>query len=246
MPCDGGLVAKTCPTLATPWTVAGQAPLSMEFSRQEYWGGLPFPSPGDLPDPEIELGCPALQVYSLPSEPPGKSCLLLCMCRALCCFSLTRDCHIVFQVVGHFTLKRATWASSCPSHYQHLWRLNMLNLHSLQWVGVRNAVVLTETFLITSKTKHHFTCLLSILISSSLKDLPKFSVHFSIQLFIFLKNWFIAVLSVLWMLILCCLYLLQAYSSNGGFSLCLGLFLRMQVLHVNVMYQAFLHSYYNV
>ena len=45
----GGLVAKSCPTLASPWTVACQAPLSMEFSRQEYWSGLPFPSPGDLP-----------------------------------------------------------------------------------------------------------------------------------------------------------------------------------------------------
>ena len=47
----GGLVAKSCLTLATPWTVAHQAPLSMGFSRQEYWSGLPFPSPGDLPDP---------------------------------------------------------------------------------------------------------------------------------------------------------------------------------------------------
>ena len=46
----GGLVAKLCPTLATPWTLARQAPLSMGFSRQEYWSGLPFPSPGDLPD----------------------------------------------------------------------------------------------------------------------------------------------------------------------------------------------------
>ena len=45
----GGFVAKSCPTLATPWTVACQAPLSMGFSRQEYWSGLPFPSPGDLP-----------------------------------------------------------------------------------------------------------------------------------------------------------------------------------------------------
>ena len=44
----GGLVAKTCPTLGTLWTVAHQAPLSMGFSRQEYWSGLPFPSPGDL------------------------------------------------------------------------------------------------------------------------------------------------------------------------------------------------------
>ena len=46
--------------LATPWTVAYQDPLSMGFSRQEYWSGLPFPSPGDLPDPGIELGSPAL------------------------------------------------------------------------------------------------------------------------------------------------------------------------------------------
>ena len=44
----GGLFAKSCPTLATPWTVAHQAPLSMEFSRQEYWSGLPFPSPLDF------------------------------------------------------------------------------------------------------------------------------------------------------------------------------------------------------
>ena len=54
-----------------PWTVACQAPLSMEFSRQEYWSGLPFPSPGDLPNPGIEPGSPALQADSLPSEPPG-------------------------------------------------------------------------------------------------------------------------------------------------------------------------------
>ena len=46
---------------ATPWTVAYQAPLSMGFSRQEYWSGLPFPSPGDLADPEIEPGSPAFQ-----------------------------------------------------------------------------------------------------------------------------------------------------------------------------------------
>ena len=55
----------------TPWTAAHQAPLSMGFSRQEYWSGLPFPSPGDLPNPEIEPGSPALQVDSLPAEPPG-------------------------------------------------------------------------------------------------------------------------------------------------------------------------------
>ena len=51
---------------ATLWTVACQAPLSTGFSRQEYWSGLPFPSPGDLPDTGIELGSPALQADSLP------------------------------------------------------------------------------------------------------------------------------------------------------------------------------------
>ena len=57
---------------ATPWTVTQQAPLSMGFSRQEYWNGLPFPSPGDLPDPGIEPRSTALQADALPSEPPGK------------------------------------------------------------------------------------------------------------------------------------------------------------------------------
>ena len=50
---------------ATPWTVARQAPLSMRFPKQEYWSGLPFPYPGDLPDPGIEPGSPALQADSL-------------------------------------------------------------------------------------------------------------------------------------------------------------------------------------
>ena len=57
---------------ATPWTVAYQAPLSMGFSRQEYWNRVPFPSPGDLPDPGIEPWSSALQADTLPSEPPGK------------------------------------------------------------------------------------------------------------------------------------------------------------------------------
>ena len=56
----------------SPWTIACQAPLSMEFSRKEYWNGLPFPSPEDLPKSGKEPGSPALQADSLPSEPPGK------------------------------------------------------------------------------------------------------------------------------------------------------------------------------
>ena len=60
------------PLFATPRTVAYQAPLSMGFSRQQYRRGLPFPSPGDLPDPGIKPGSPTLQADALPSEPPGK------------------------------------------------------------------------------------------------------------------------------------------------------------------------------
>ena len=60
------------PLLATLWAVACQAPLSMGFSRQEYWSGLPCPPPGDLPNPGIEPRSPTLQVDSLPAEPPGK------------------------------------------------------------------------------------------------------------------------------------------------------------------------------
>ena len=57
----------------TPWTVAYQAPPSIGFSRQEYWSGLPFPSPGDLPNPRIEPGSSVLQADALWSEPPGTS-----------------------------------------------------------------------------------------------------------------------------------------------------------------------------
>ena len=57
---------------ATPWTVACQVPLSMEFSRQEYWSGLPFFHPGDLPDPGTEHAAPALAGGFFGTEPPGK------------------------------------------------------------------------------------------------------------------------------------------------------------------------------
>ena len=59
-------------SFATPWTVAHQVPLSMGFPRQEYWSGLPFPSPGELPDPGIELKSPALAGGDFTTEPAGK------------------------------------------------------------------------------------------------------------------------------------------------------------------------------
>ena len=63
---------KSLSPVRLPWTVAYQAPPSMGFSRQEYWSGLPFPSPGDLSDPGIESRSPAFQADALTSEPPGK------------------------------------------------------------------------------------------------------------------------------------------------------------------------------
>ena len=72
--CVSVLVTQLCPTLCNPLC---SPPGSMEFSRREYWSGLPLPSPGDLPNPGIELRSPALQDDSLPSEPPGKPGILL-------------------------------------------------------------------------------------------------------------------------------------------------------------------------
>ena len=63
------------------WTVAYQASQSMGFSSQEYWRGVPFPSPGDLPNPGIKPGSPALQVDSLPSEPLGGPCYATCLLK---------------------------------------------------------------------------------------------------------------------------------------------------------------------
>ena len=72
---SGGIEVKSLSRVrlfATPWTVAYQASPSMGFSRQEYWSGLPFPSPGKLSDPGIEPRSPALEADTLTSEPPGK------------------------------------------------------------------------------------------------------------------------------------------------------------------------------
>ena len=88
------LVAQPCPPLCDPMDLVCQAPLSMEFFRQECWSGLPFPSPGDLPDPGIEPRSPALQADSLPSEPPGKSCysVTLKIGKAItCCLGYNMD-----------------------------------------------------------------------------------------------------------------------------------------------------------
>ena len=81
-PCYGGLVIKLCLTLERLRTVACQALLSLGFSRQEYWSGLPFASPGDLPDPGIKPRSPALQADSLLTELQGKPSLLAIVLRS--------------------------------------------------------------------------------------------------------------------------------------------------------------------
>ena len=85
----------------TPWIVACQALLCMGFSRQEYWSGLPFPSPGELPDTGIESRSPELQADSLPSEPPGKPQL----------------CHAISQYLVSHTHGKAGWCLVCRFIY---------------------------------------------------------------------------------------------------------------------------------
>ena len=74
-------VAQSCPTFFDPMNCVACQALSMEFSRQEYWTGLPFPSLGDLPHPGMEPGSPELQADSLPSEPTGKPNVHTTLCK---------------------------------------------------------------------------------------------------------------------------------------------------------------------
>ena len=83
---------------ATSWTAVHQAPLSMEFFRQVYWSGLPFTSPGDLPNPEIEPASPTLEADSLPSEPLGKTRWCMYQCKSICQHDLPLSpvCWVLF------------------------------------------------------------------------------------------------------------------------------------------------------
>ena len=93
----------------TPWTITRQAPLSKEFSRQEYWGGLLFPSLGNLPYPGIESRCPASQANFLPSEPHGKV-LLTCV-------------HTIILIWGHYW-GNITFCLVYPDNITLIWHLD--------------------------------------------------------------------------------------------------------------------------
>ena len=100
----------------TPWTIAYQASPSMGFSKQEYWSRLPFPSSGNLPDPGIKPGSPALQADALPSEPPGKMlgktegkkekrvakhvCVLSCSAAAAAAAKSLQSCPTLCDPIG--------------------------------------------------------------------------------------------------------------------------------------------------
>ena len=107
---------------ATPWTVAYQALQSMGFSRQEYWSGLPFTSPGDLPNPGIESGSPTLQTDALPSEPLEKSLLLLSCFSRVRLFATPMDGNLPGSAVhGIFQARILEWAaiSFSTGSFQH-------------------------------------------------------------------------------------------------------------------------------
>ena len=123
--CDKLSVAQLCLTLCDPWTVDHQAPLSLEFSRQEYRSGFPFPSPADLPNPGIKPGYPALQADSLPSEPPGKPSVikLRTTLSNLDITSFGRN-NIIFMSLGTYVIcpncDRIKSVTICESIYIHI------------------------------------------------------------------------------------------------------------------------------
>ena len=92
--------AQSCPTLMTLWTAACQTPLSMEFSRAEFWGGLPFPFPGGFPDPEIEPASPELAAGFFTTVPPGKPIYIyMCVCVCVCVYFF-----FLFQIIFPYRL----------------------------------------------------------------------------------------------------------------------------------------------
>ena len=119
----------------TLWTVARQAPLSMGFSRQEYWSGLPCPPPGDLPDPGIEPRSPSLQADSLPTEPPGSPT------------PCTSEVHLLQLMNKYWSSMISNWIK--PAVY--------LRVHS--WYCAFCGFCQTDNIMCPAWPCHHFTAL---------------------------------------------------------------------------------------
>ena len=104
-PCGGGLVAKSCPTIATPCTADHQAPLSLRFLRQEYWSGLPFSSLGDLPEPGIEPRSAALQGISDEQD------MIFCSRRAQNSYNTSKAVVVIAALGQALTDQRGSYSS---------------------------------------------------------------------------------------------------------------------------------------
>ena len=173
----GMLFAQSCLTLCEPWTTACQVPLSMGFPRQEYWNGLSFPSPEDLPDLGIEPQSPALQADSLPSKLQGScpslspiicsnSCPLSQWCHPTISSSVTHfcACSLSFPASGSFSVSllfisggqsvgALASASVLPMNIQDWFPLGLTGLISLLSQG------LSRVFSSTTIWKHQFISL---------------------------------------------------------------------------------------
>ena len=116
---------------ATPWTVAHQAPLSMGFSRQEHWSGLPFPSLGDLPNLGIEPRSPALQADALSSEPPGKLPLVSFKKKIVYLFGFSNCFRRQLSPYAEERAENLGWDS--PSFQTRLEHSSVCGLEQLAW-----------------------------------------------------------------------------------------------------------------
>ena len=108
----------------TLWTVVRQTPLSIGFSRQDYWSGLPFSSLGDLPNPGIKLGFLALQVDSLPPEPPGKPLNIVMLCYVMLCYVMlcyVMLCYIILYYIGFLGIKPSKFMQISYAEWQQHW-----------------------------------------------------------------------------------------------------------------------------
>ena len=127
---------KSSLTLVTPWTISHQAPLSMGFSRQEYWSGLLFPSPGYLPDPGIETRSPALQADSLPSEPPEKPLLMAIVLTILLLISLSIKQGFKYGQSLIFSFYYRKSYAFLLKYYGHLSALQKLNRTNCSYCSI--------------------------------------------------------------------------------------------------------------
>ena len=156
----------------TPWTVAYQAPLSMGLSRQEYWSGLPFPSPGNLPNPGIEPRSPALRADALLSEPPGKPktslnslklktivCVLsMCVDLRVCVHSDTPS--LMWKEVKIFKMNLYEYPVHHGKFYFQKASLNYMFWITLSfWFGSKTALSLSRCFQVVLKQRKQHSVL---------------------------------------------------------------------------------------